>query len=466
MLYRILKFIAGFALRWFYREVRVEGAERVPREGPVLLAVNHPNALLDILVSGWLLKRPLTLTAKATFFEHPLVGPLFRAVGVVPLRRASDEAQKAGPAIDRDRNADAFAAILDALERGRAILIFPEGKVHNEPHLAPLKTGLARLALQARDERGLRGLSIVPLGLNFEDKGEPRSRVLLEVGAPLRLDEWAPAPAGGSPAHQLTAEVDARLRAVTLNFPSAEEAERVRGAAEVLAGVYDRPRPLRDPDPPLADVLDVTRRVDAARRAIDRAVATDASRVARFTERLEAFRRETEGRGIAVNDIGISTATSSAARFLAREAAVVALSGPLAWWGRINHWLPFRLARLVARRTSRTPDQPAQHTVVAGVGLVLLFYALQTALVGWLAGWPWWLLYLVSLPLSATWDLRFQDRMDRARRRIRTYLLFRRDSALRARLLGEVAWLREESAALERIAAEAGATRAPHAAPA
>src|SRR5215213_7418945 len=123
MLYTVLRFIAGLALRWFYREVRAEGVERVPREGPVLLAVNHPNALLDILVPGWLLPRPLTLTAKATFFENPFTAPLFRAVGVVPLRRASDEAQASGGPVDRSRNAEAFAAILDALERGRAVLI-------------------------------------------------------------------------------------------------------------------------------------------------------------------------------------------------------------------------------------------------------------------------------------------------------------------------------------------------------
>jgi glycerol-3-phosphate O-acyltransferase / dihydroxyacetone phosphate acyltransferase len=453
-MYAALKLVSALALRWFYRDVRIDGAERVPRTGPVLFAVNHPNALLDVLVPGCLLPRRLTLTGKATLFDNPIIAPILRSVGVVPLRRVSDEAQAGKPVVDRTRNAQAFEAILGVLERGGAVLIFPEGKVQNEPYLAPLKTGLARIALQARDERHIRGLSIVPLGLNFEDKGVPRSRVCLEVGEPIRMDEWHPNASNIAPAQQLTAEVDERLRAVTLNFPSAEEADRVRTAAELLAGLHDDLRPMRDPDPSLAQVLEMTRRVDATRRMIDRVSTFDSGRVALFVRRLDAFRIALDERQIPVTDIAMSTDKRPALGFLVREGAIVAAAGPLAWWGRINHWIPFRLARLIAHRTSVAPDQPAQHTIVSGIVLVLLFYGLQTGLVAWLAGWPWWLLYLISLPISATWDLRYQDRMDRAKQRMRAYLLLRREPGLQERLLDEVAWLREESAALERLAIE------------
>ncbi len=89
-------------------------------------------------------------------------------------------------------------------------------------------------------------------------------------------------------------------------------------------------------------------------------------------------------------------------------------------------------------------------TVVAGMVLVLAFYALQTALVWKLAG-PWWALgYLVTLPLSANWDLHYSDRLRRARARTRTYLTLRGDPALRARLVGEMQWLRSEVVEIER----------------
>jgi hypothetical protein len=90
------------------------------------------------------------------------------------------------------------------------------------------------------------------------------------------------------------------------------------------------------------------------------------------------------------------------------------------------------------------------HTIVAGLVAVPLFYAAQTAAV-WLVAGPWWaLLYLASLVPSASWDLHYQDRLRRALRRVHAYRLLRADRALRDRLCGEAAWLRDEAVALER----------------
>src|SRR3712207_4658406 len=184
ILYSLLRAVTGIALRWFYREVRVRHAERIPRDAtPLLLAVNHPNALVDALLVGWAMPRPITITAKATLFENPALGWFLRYLGVVPLRRASDERQRlavAGEA-DRARNTDAFRAILERLERGGAVLIFPEGKSHDEPALAPLRTGAVRIALQADGEERGRPPAILPIGLVFEEKDTPRSPVLVDA---------------------------------------------------------------------------------------------------------------------------------------------------------------------------------------------------------------------------------------------------------------------------------------------
>ena len=53
MLYTVLRAMSGLALRWFYRDVAASGLEHVPREGPLLIAVNHQNALVDALIAGF-----------------------------------------------------------------------------------------------------------------------------------------------------------------------------------------------------------------------------------------------------------------------------------------------------------------------------------------------------------------------------------------------------------------------------
>lgn len=467
MLYTVLRAMSGLALRWFYRDVAASGMEHVPREGPLLIAVNHQNALVDALIAGWLLPRRVTLTAKATIFANPIAAFVFRRVGILPLRRAVDEAKRGAPVTDAERNAASFAAVTATLQRGGAVLIFPEGRSHSEPALAPLRSGLARMALDARDGAGVRGLMIVPIGLTFEAKGRPRSRVHAEVGAPLALDAWAPAPGEGAvPA--LTRAVDDRLRAVTVNYETPAELARVMEVAHLLADVFAPGRTLGASDTPMAEVLGVVARLDAARQA----PATDAARterIAAFLDRLDAFRDRLTTLGVAARDVAIETGAGAGARFVAREGALLVASLPLALLGTVAHRVPLRLAWRIGRRTSRNADEPAMHTIVAGAALVLLTYALELGLVWWLAGGWWALALAVALPISATADLRLRDRIARARRRAHAYRLFRREPATRAALLADLAWLRTEATALERGAGpearrEAGVSLRPDAA--
>ena len=314
MIYNALRWINGIVLHWFYRDIRITGRGRIPTTAPLLIAVNHQNALVDSLIVAWVVPRRIAMTAKATLTENPLIALLFSILGVVPLRRVSDEAGKSdGSSVDRSRNAQAFREILNLLEQRRAVLIFPEGKSHNEVGLEPLKTGLARLALQARDERSIRGVTILPLGLVFENKGVPGTIVGALVGEAIKMDSWP-----NTNHVALTEEIAERLRGVS------EEAEL----------------PLKEED-------SVRQRKGSLKE-------------------------------------GLITLAAS--------------------WGRLTHRFPVRIARGIAVKRSTDADQPAMLTIMFGVGLVLLTYAIHLAIVGmlvhsfWISG-----LYLAGLLSGAYW---------------------------------------------------------------
>jgi 1-acyl-sn-glycerol-3-phosphate acyltransferase len=450
--YRTLRALGRLALRWFYREVEVVGLEHLPDTGPVLLASNHPNALVDALVVGCTLRRPVTLTAKATLLENPVTRALLRVAGVVPLRRASDASRAGGGrdgGLDPARNADAFAAVLDVLEAGGIVLIFPEGKSHSDPALAPLKTGLARIATMARVERRLPSVPIVPVGLTFERKWEPRSRVLMHLGPPIVAGAEKPGQPNDIAA--LTNRVDLGLRAVTLNFRSADEARRALSISTVLAEVLDEFRPLHAPDPPLENRVRIAHRVAAIAPQLSELSAAVQPRVEQFVSRLASFERLVETNDIAASDVQMTSAATAGAWFAIRELFIVVVAGPFALWGRVNHWVPVRIARTIAFRMSRTLDEPAMNTIVAGLVLVLTFYIVQVSLVAWWLGWIAAVLYAISLPPSATWDFRYGDRLRHAAARVRTYLRFRRDPGFHQRLRDDVAWLRGEAIALDAL---------------
>lgn len=448
--YRLLHRVARLALHWYYRQVTVDGADRIPRKGPALLVVNHPNALLDVLFAGVVSPRQLTFTGKSTLFENPVQAAFLRSMRVVPLRRAQDERvappDTARPDVttrDAARNADAFAAIHGALAAGRIVLIFPEGRSWDEPRLAPIRTGAARIALAARDA-GVHGVTVVPMGINYERKDGLRSRVLVQVGEPIALDALPQERLG---VDAITREIGDRLRAVTLNFDDEGDADEVLDLATTLAATTDEIRPLGDPDAPLVAKVDVARRADAIRKRLERGElpAFTEQRVRHVQRRLRALQRTATRLGIRLDDVALDTRLPAAGRFVIRELLLGAIGIPFALWGRINHFLPFTLATVIGRRNATARSQLAMRTIVLGGLLVPLFYLLQTVIVWRVTSAAWALLYVVSLVPSASWDIRYAERLRRMARRARAWRHFRDDPALQAKLRDELFALRDEA---------------------
>jgi 1-acyl-sn-glycerol-3-phosphate acyltransferase len=447
MVYALLRAVAGIALRWFYRDIDVRGVERVPRNGPVLLTVNHPNALVDALIVGWVVPRRILITAKGTLFKNPLAGALLAWLGVLPLRRVSDE-RDASRRSDPARNEETFRAVHRALRRRHAVLIFPEGKSHDEPALAPLKTGAARMALQARHAGDVPGLTVVPIGLTFERKEAPRTRVLVQVGEPISMDHWR-APAEGRPIESLTAEIDSRLRAITLNYATNDDAARATALARVIAAVFSEVPHLHTANRPLGSEAEIARRIERLRSELTVADPSLRAQADDLVRRLDAFQRQVADRRLVIEDLGITTRARDAVRFVVREGWLLLVAGPLALWGRANHYLPFHVARWIATRSVASATDPAMRTIVAGAALVLLAYLGQASLVGWLFGPVVALIYLASLPATADLNFYLSERLRRAVYRARTFLAFRREPSLQRRLLADLDALRHDARTLD-----------------
>src|ERR1700738_514524 len=137
MTYWVLKAILTPILRFFFR-VRVEGAEFVPTDGPVMMASNHIS-FSDSVFLPLVLKRRITFVAKAEYFESRKTAWIFRALGQIPIKR------EGGSASER-----ALASARDVLNGGEVFGIYPEGTRSPDGRLYKGHTGVARLALQCQ----------------------------------------------------------------------------------------------------------------------------------------------------------------------------------------------------------------------------------------------------------------------------------------------------------------------------
>src|SRR4051812_2134236 len=202
------------AIQLYFRLSRMN-RQYIPAKGGVLLASNH-RSFLDPFAIGCCLRRPIFFVAKQELFKYRPVGWILNCLGAFPIRRG-----------ESDEEAMKTARML--LERGDAVVIFPEGTRHRTGSLGKPKRGVGRLALETGapvvpiavlgSERARRGWSIRPV------------KVKLRFGRPLtfpRVDE---------PSKSLATEVTARIwPCVELQWEWLGGLPALRKAAVVGAG--------------------------------------------------------------------------------------------------------------------------------------------------------------------------------------------------------------------------------------
>ena len=123
-------FVANFA-RLFLR-IRITGREHIPLRGPLIVACNHIS-FWDPPLVGSLFPRVLAFLAKEELFQNKLFGALIAGYNSIPIPR--------GP-----RARSALRGAEGVLDRGGAVLIFPEGTRSKTGSFLPPRAGISHLA--------------------------------------------------------------------------------------------------------------------------------------------------------------------------------------------------------------------------------------------------------------------------------------------------------------------------------
>ena len=129
----LLRLLLWFATHTLYR-LDVVGRENVPAKGGALLVPNHVSMADAIFLIGSL-DRPVRFLMFKGSYEHPLVKPFAKILGVIPI--ASDQ----GPR----EMIHSLRAATQALENGELLCIFPEGQMTRIGQMLPFRRGVERI---------------------------------------------------------------------------------------------------------------------------------------------------------------------------------------------------------------------------------------------------------------------------------------------------------------------------------
>lgn len=182
--YDLLKPIVDWCIKYSYRKVEVRGKENIPADGPVIIAPNHCNTLMDALVILRANKDATVFGARADMFNNKIVAKLMFFVRILPMVRQRDGLRNVL------KNLDTQDIIVETLENDVRFCIFPEGRHRPEKSLLPLGKGIFRAAIAADAKFGSeKPVYIIPTGIEYGDFFRYRSTSLVTFGSPINVTE-------------------------------------------------------------------------------------------------------------------------------------------------------------------------------------------------------------------------------------------------------------------------------------
>ena len=186
MLYYLVRPVARYVLRYYYRHIDLAGLEHIPRDAAVILASNHPTAFIEPCILACFQPRSLHFLARGDLYKNKLATRVLRALHILPVYRMQD-----GGYGKLTENYATFEACYDVLSRKKALMILAEGRCIHEKRLRPLMKGTARIALGALErDTTLPEVYIVPVGVNFVAAERVRTTVMIRCGRPLRASQY------------------------------------------------------------------------------------------------------------------------------------------------------------------------------------------------------------------------------------------------------------------------------------
>jgi 1-acyl-sn-glycerol-3-phosphate acyltransferase len=133
LFYQVCQRTGGALIRLLWG-MRVEGREFVPMDGALLVTANH-RSVLDPPFLGAALPREAGFAAKRELFEVPGLGALIAALHAIPVDRSN-----LAPSTMR--------RFEEWLERGNALVVFPEGTRSKDGRLGEARVGVGMMLVR------------------------------------------------------------------------------------------------------------------------------------------------------------------------------------------------------------------------------------------------------------------------------------------------------------------------------
>jgi len=390
MLYRVIQLLVNIGMRLYYAEIKVKNAQFLEHNGPMIIIANHPNTLVDAWLVGNVCKQPIYFMAKGTFFNNKLKMWFLRSLNLVPINRATETKTKGVS------NESSFEECYKILEQGKTLVIYPEGNSFMERQLRQLKSGTARIALEAEyRNRGTLNLKVVPLGLIYLQAEKFRSSILVNVGeAKAVTHHLAEFEANSSmAAKKLTLEFRSQLEKVLVTTQSKEQEELIEHLVDGIQSRY------------IGNSKGVEASVDLMKNVRDRVEylsLMEPWKIEEIQSLLKNINWRVEKLNIKADLLDRKFRSVMFIRQIALSILLMLIAFPVFIFGFIHSFIPFKMTDLLMPKLVKNVEYYAPIAILLGLVLYPLNYFGFIYLVDYFFNVSFWVkcVYFVLMPIT------------------------------------------------------------------
>ena len=396
-LFLLLKFSLAYSRRFFYRRQRVINEHR-DRFGSTIYVSNHPNSFMDPLLIGAKNRPVVNFMTRSDVFKWWLK-PVLWAAHMLPIYRQHDgEDTKA-------KNHDSFKDVNRALRRRSNILIFGEGFTDDTPirGLKPVKKGAIRMGFHAAEAMNWEHkVYICAMGVNYTDRNTIGSDFVLVNGDKICLNDLREAyqQAPGKVINELTKRVEREMQECVIYVKDRHWYGLLEGIMKITRKGYNHE--CHDDEIPLEDRFRYSQKLA---HWVNEHSAEDET-LNQLKKDIEAYysllkRMKIEDRFV-VDTIEQKPINGT------KELAWLIMMWPLALFGVIHAYLPYRLAKFVTEKAFRRKVFWGSVKMMLGK-LFGAMYAIPLVCVVTHYFLPfWWLGFIYFLIIPEFWRLSYE----------------------------------------------------------
>lgn len=345
----------------------------------MIIVSNHPNTLLDPLNTASRIKQHSFFLANASLYKSAIGNWFFTTFYCVPIERPKDRGGR------KISNADSFAKCDEHLSKGGCLYIAPQGYSQIKRRIDEIKTGTARIALNAENSSGWSlGLEILPFGLNYKSPRFFRTDLLINIGTPIRVADYQEAYL--EDAYQAAKKLTKDLQvAMELLLPDTKDDEEDAFVKQLEA--------IRQTELP----LEMAPAFQRSKKMIQRLHGAETTFYDKIKSATESYRNELMTQQID-DQAAMKALSIKKYNFYLKNIGFFILGFPLFLYGAINHILLAGIPAILPKIMKLYPGYDSNIKTVSGMVLWPILYWLQGKFVHNLTG-EWWitLLYLITL---------------------------------------------------------------------